>query len=270
MGVILVMSQVDLVTDLLMLVQYSNDGRTWAFAASTCFLGLGWAMHLAFAWFTNAGRDAKEIAREVLIAATFLAPVVGTYRFVVGADVEDSASLFDPVLTYVIVKVVELAFESIPESVLQVAVLLQTEADDGAVSGLSVASFVVSLLAAGLLMADLNYTTEQGRMKAQQTPGVHPLYSFLRASAWGQAALFLSSWAFLSAYLTCTVFAFGSLLVTQPWWVFFGLVTTEYWALAGFKVVQGEFGSGADNTNSTAVPFYFNTVYKSVLKSTVM
>eukprot|EP00618_Florenciella_parvula_P033767 CAMPEP_0119475442 /NCGR_PEP_ID=MMETSP1344-20130328/6334_1 /TAXON_ID=236787 /ORGANISM="Florenciella parvula, Strain CCMP2471" /LENGTH=158 /DNA_ID=CAMNT_0007508973 /DNA_START=160 /DNA_END=633 /DNA_ORIENTATION=- len=36
--VILVISQVDLVTDLLMLVQYSHDGRAWAFAASACFL----------------------------------------------------------------------------------------------------------------------------------------------------------------------------------------------------------------------------------------
>ena len=120
-------------------------------------------------------------------------------------------------------------------------------------SALSIFSFAASLLAAGLLMADLNYTMESNSMKAQQTPGVHPMYGFLRASARGQAALFLSSWAFLSAYLACTVFAFGCLLVTQPWWVFFAVTTTEYWALAALKAAQGEFRSAANHIDNTAV-----------------
>ena len=128
-------------------------------------------------------------------------------------------------------------------------------------SALSIFSFIASLLAAGLLMADLNYTMESNSMKAQQTPGVHPMYGFLRASARGQAALFLSSWAFLSAYLACTVFAFGCLLVTRPWWVFFAVTTTEYWALAAFKAAQGEFAGGGYVFHSLAVDLVVMVVH---------
>ena len=83
MLVILAVSQVDLVTDLLMIVEYSRQAdREGAFVASACIMGLGWLVHVATAIWSNTGRSASAVAQEVLIAATFLAPVVGTYRFV--------------------------------------------------------------------------------------------------------------------------------------------------------------------------------------------
>mmetsp|Transcript_15548 Transcript_15548/g.36164 ORF Transcript_15548/g.36164 Transcript_15548/m.36164 type:complete len:886 (-) Transcript_15548:66-2723(-) len=268
--VILAISQVDLATDLLMLVQYSHDGNEGALVASACILGTGWLAHIWTALNHSTGRGTKAIVHELLIAATFLAPVVGTYRFIVGAEVGEGTSMLEPLFVYAVIKAIELVFESIPESILQVSVLLQSESGGEAVSSLSVASFAVSLLAAGLLVTDLNYTIESDKMKAQQTPGVHPFHGFLRASALGQAALFFSSWAFLSAYLACTVFAFGCLLVTQPSWVFLALATTEFGIIVAFKAAQGELVSGPDHTNSTVVVVFSSLGHYIVTSSTPM
>ena len=54
------------------------------------------------------------------------------------------------------IKGIELIFESIPESILQASILLQSEAGEANI--LSLFSAAISVLAAGLLMADLNYT----------------------------------------------------------------------------------------------------------------
>ena len=63
MLVILVISQVDLVTDLLMLVEYSREAdREGAFVASACIMVLGWLVHIFFAFTANTGRSASAIA----------------------------------------------------------------------------------------------------------------------------------------------------------------------------------------------------------------
>ena len=89
--------------------------------------------------------------------------------------------------SYVGVKAIELLFESIPESILQASVLMTSEAED--VTMLSMISVVSSMLAAAMLMADLNFGVEASGMSAQQEPGVHPLHGYIRASLSGKLAL---------------------------------------------------------------------------------
>ena len=171
---ILIISYADIVTDVLMLLQYSRSNMG-AFVASATFLGLGLLLHAFRAYLMNAGRGARAIAWEILLAATFMAPAVATYRFVVGEEPDKNrTTVLEPVFMYALVKMVELLGESIPECVLQASVLLSSDLAD--VTYLSVISFAGSLLAAGMLIADLNLTTESARMKEQQTPGMHPLY----------------------------------------------------------------------------------------------
>ena len=177
---ILIISYVDIITDVLMLVQYSRSKSTeGAFVASAIFLSSGLLIHVLVAYLVNVGRGARAIAWEIVLAATFMAPAVATYRFVVGAEMGESAFL-EPVFVYAMVKMVELVGETIPESVLQASVLLNADTAD--VTYLSIVSFAGSLLAAGALVADLNYTTESSRMKEQQTQGTHPLYGEFRHS----------------------------------------------------------------------------------------
>ena len=159
-----------------MLRQYSTNGQHGAFAASVTFLGAGWVATLCWAYLSTAGSSTWVIAREMFTNALFLAPVVGTYRFIVGGaeDAEESASgRILPAFVYAVVKGTELAFESIPESILQVSVIVQSVSED--ISTLNIVSFASSILAAGLLVADLNFEMESTRMKEQQTPGVHPV-----------------------------------------------------------------------------------------------
>jgi len=85
------------------------------------------------------------------------------------------------------IKIVELVFESIPESVLQASILMISETQD--VTMLSIFSVASSMLATGILVTDLNLTMEASAMRRQQTPGVHPVYGYIRASQGGKLVL---------------------------------------------------------------------------------
>ena len=48
-------------------------------------------MQVIMAIFLNTGRGTLAVAREVAFAATLLAPVVGTYRFMVGQEMDEQS-----------------------------------------------------------------------------------------------------------------------------------------------------------------------------------
>ena len=53
--------------------------------------------------FLNTGRGTLAVAREVAFAATLLAPVVGTYRFMVGQEMDEQSLMqLNPALVYVL------------------------------------------------------------------------------------------------------------------------------------------------------------------------
>ena len=115
--VILAISYVDLFTDGLMLSEYLRTGERGAFAASAACLGCSWLIHVWLAYYLNAGRGAGVVVREMLLAAVYLAPVVGTYRFIVGTEDEDedeeehgAGAKIDPVVVYSGVKSIEVRF----------------------------------------------------------------------------------------------------------------------------------------------------------------
>ena len=159
--VILVVSYADLITDIGMLFEYNANGNHNALAASACFLGLGWVIHLYFAYLQNKGRGTSVVCKEILVAATFTAPAVATYRFVVGEvekeeedcgnqqpDNSNNSALYIPAsLVYSFVKMVELVFESVPESILQASNLMTSDAHQ--VTPFSVLSLASSIFAAG-------------------------------------------------------------------------------------------------------------------------
>ena len=86
-------------------------------------------------------------------------------------------------------------------------------------------------------------------MANQQTPDVHPVWGFLRKSGLGQAAFFVSCWAFLSSYFMSFILAACCLLTTRLAWVFFSVVLFEFLVYLGFKGAQRELASGADLTD---------------------
>lgn len=154
--VILVVAYVDLITDIGMLFEYNADGNHDALAASACFLGLGWVMHVYFAYLQTQGRNTSIVCKEILMAATFTAPAVSTYRFIVGGAEEeekeedgDSSKQFgmSSVFPYMFIKVIELSFESVPESILQASNLMKNDARK--VTPFSILSMASSILAAG-------------------------------------------------------------------------------------------------------------------------
>ena len=102
----MLISYLDLATDILMLREYANKPEShWALVASSCFLFLGWALHIFCAWFSHAGRGLRVIGWEILIAATYMAPAVGTYRFIVGAEMDKESNVMKsmgPVIMYLV------------------------------------------------------------------------------------------------------------------------------------------------------------------------
>ena len=73
---------------------------------------MGWLIHVLVAYIFNSGRGVSTIAREMVIAGTFMAPVVNSYRFVVGGveeqdETDGAASQVDPVAAYLTIKGIE-------------------------------------------------------------------------------------------------------------------------------------------------------------------
>ena len=114
-------------------------------------MGVGWLTHIFFAFTTNKGRSASAVAREMLIAATFLVPVVGTYRLVVGAELdENSTFIAKPIFLYLGIKMNELVFESIPESIIQILGLLN--ASSGDIQTIQIVGVLSSIVSGAFIM----------------------------------------------------------------------------------------------------------------------
>ena len=103
------------------------------------------------ALFKHSKRGRKAQLQGSLQALLLLTPAIESYDYWRGRETTDD-DIFDPVLFLVACRAVELVLESVPESVIQTAILLQTPPED--VAPLQVISIAASILAAGVIMTE--------------------------------------------------------------------------------------------------------------------
>lgn len=229
--VALILSYQDMATDILVGVQFLQIGKlSWA-SLSLGFVVLSILLQITFTWAQYRQKHWTVTCFRILVAALLLNPLAEGYNMWVG--VRDAELTFSPTLMLGIVRYTEIVAESLPESVLQVTILLCTGTE--AMPLLQVVSILSSILAVGYIIADTNITSDlRGQDKnilgrTDKFSGLVPL------SSRRIMFLYICLTLFISAFWTTTTVAFSTLALTVPTWVIPMIVFVEFHAILFFK-----------------------------------
>ena len=196
----LVVSYVDILSDLLVAVQFMNTPglehySSWTFAS----LGIMVAMHAVQTIVLQPG---KGMWREVLFALVGVKPIVETWRVLTGAP-QQASHKFPPELILGLSRFTEVLCESLPQAALQAFVYLQTPEP----TPLQRVSLLGSVAAAGYILAMVDYdmdTSAQYRNSEPSLYGMVPTRSKGHRHAGRRATfIFLGDALFVGGHLAC-------------------------------------------------------------------
>jgi hypothetical protein len=157
----MLLTYMDLITDFLVLKEYGEGGEVMRkfFHISLTILAVSTLVNVLAAWIANKKKGAKAIGKGVLIALIQLNPLVHSLNVWrgVGNSEED---VVDPFLMFLMVRVSELLFEVMPETVLQLFVIYHTKD----ISWTSTISILSSVASAAFIMTDNSMMFERGKM----------------------------------------------------------------------------------------------------------
>jgi hypothetical protein len=143
------LSVLDMVTDVLMIVEYLNTegqerfGRVLIAMVALCVLG-----QLFCVWVQNSKGPRSSLIREVLFTLLALKPGVDAFRVANGEE-QAPYAVVHPSFELALTKWFEMMFEAIPGCVMQLYVILSSLQRRDDVSKLAYLSLVVSALSTG-------------------------------------------------------------------------------------------------------------------------
>jgi hypothetical protein len=198
----------DVATDVLVGKAYQESGNDEAATISFAIIGLAVFLNVALNLMQNS--NAAKISTRilgVLQAMFFLTPIVESYNHWTGKEQEPNET-FAPVLVLVAGRAIELVAESVPESILQLGIVLN---DPDAASFTMKFSIFASLAAAGGIMTETNISYELGQMNKQVRGRTsHPEYGLIPANKLKLALLHLGFFFFHVGYLAASLLAITS------------------------------------------------------------
>ena len=159
----------------------------------------------------NYAQNIKKKARVRILglvqAALFLTPLVESYNHWTGKE-QDMDEVTSPIILLILSRAIELVVESVPESVLQLGIVL----DDPASATFTMKfSIFASLAAAGAIMTETNISYELSAMNTQvRGRDSHPFYGLIPASKVPLALLHLGLAAFHLGYLATSLITITS------------------------------------------------------------
>jgi len=206
---VLFMSYSDMITDVLVIKQYYRDGDMGYFRLALGFMVFTALNHAVFTYINLSRRPLSKSLPRVLASLCLLSPLLDGHAVWSGQE-KDSDDIFDPLTMLAFTRCVELLGESMPESILQLTILMKTESP----TLLQKFSILSSIVAAAFTMADTSISTEQSAMNSQRRgPYTHPIYGLVRNSTPGLLALYSSQFLFIGGYLTLGILALASVIV---------------------------------------------------------
>mmetsp|Transcript_22733 Transcript_22733/g.47332 ORF Transcript_22733/g.47332 Transcript_22733/m.47332 type:complete len:716 (-) Transcript_22733:35-2182(-) len=257
----LLIGYVDMVTDILATLSYHRqEGRQGVTYAMTGCILLTLFTQAAFTFVQYKKKSWMEKGPRTVLALFGFAPILEGYNSWRG--VNDSDTMLSATVMYAVTKAIEIAFESIPESIVQIHGLLGTAR--GEIQVIQLASVLSSILSAAFIIMEANYSITQGQ--ALKSPA-DPYYKWITAlpnrRLFGQLGLFLALatyffvFVYASALVTSTSYGFGVLLA------YHGIV---FLFICAAKALKGElFGyslmAHPSTINNYVVPVIVNSVY---------
>jgi hypothetical protein len=176
------LTYVDLITDFLVLKEYVEGGEVMRkfFHISLTILAVSTLVNVLAAWIANKKKGAKAIGKGVFIALIQFNPLVHSLNVWRGVEQSEDDAM-DPFLMFLMVRMGELIFEVMPETVLQLFAIYHTKD----ISWTSTISILSSVASAAFIMTDNSMMFEGGKMVSVRGEKVipdftHPLHPHTR------------------------------------------------------------------------------------------
>jgi hypothetical protein len=134
----------------------TNEGQQGAALSLSIMVGLCLLFQLSNVWFNLRKGPMRVMLKEMLIVMSGIAPGIHAMRVANGADRSEHAAM-DPEIELVFVRCIEMVFESVPGSVLQISTLLRSMKGNGGFSKVALGSIIVSALTTGFSAATISF-----------------------------------------------------------------------------------------------------------------
>ncbi len=208
----LLLSYQDMVTDILVSIDFYAKGEVEWFALSIGFVILASFCHVGLTVLLTHKMTFIKRMKRVLAAFLLLNPLIDGYSVWTGRT-QSAEDAMDPILRLLLSRAVELLAESLPEAILQMYILFVTPMSD--VSTLQIFSILSSILAFGYTVTDTSIQVEQTEMFRQiRGPYSDTLHGLLPKSNRGGVAMQIAHFLFSTSYFATSVLALVAILVT--------------------------------------------------------
>ena len=155
----------DEVTDFVVLKDYGEGGdetRTF-FHISIGILTIPTLSNVFLAWIANKKKGKIAISKGAILAVLQLNPIVHGLNTWRGVETRED-DVLDPLVMFLAVRLSELLFEVMPETVLQLYVIYRTNNTSGVV----IFSIMSSIVSAAFIMTDNSMMYERSRMVSKE------------------------------------------------------------------------------------------------------
>ncbi|GMH83489.1 hypothetical protein TL16_g09612 [Triparma laevis f. inornata] len=226
------LSTFDLITDVYMTIQfYNTDGQQSYGKINSWLIGLTMLMQIIISYAQNSGKSSL-LLQDVICILTGFKPALDAYRVGSGAEREDHQK-FTPLTEMTWCKCIEVVFEAVPSSILQMfALILASEKNTGAIF-----SILVSAATIGFSSAMITYDWDTSPTQRNNSSF---FYGFVPDKGRARAICFVSMMSFSSVHVLLQSFSCALLLIMNKTW-FYYYVGADIGLFFLFKIVTRDF-----------------------------
>ncbi|GMH75404.1 hypothetical protein TL16_g06753 [Triparma laevis f. inornata] len=254
LAVTLSLGYADVLTDFLVAKSYYDAGKLSTAYATAGFAVFAIVVQAFFTFFQYGKKSWKERFGRSFAALLGLAPLLEGASIWTGK--EDGDLLVSFPMMYAIMKGVEIAFESIPESIIQVNGLLKQQ-NVGDIEPIQIVGVISSIVSGAFIITDGNFGFILG--KYLQSPG-DPYFGWISMiGGWEKTWQMLSMFLFNACYFSQFVFAMSLFAQAFGSWAPVAiLLGVEFCTVCVYMGWKGElFGFSVLSQTSTLSNFFF-------------
>ena len=163
------LSMVDLASDIVMVVTYTNEGQEGTARSLLAMISACLLVQLWMVYMQTSGGPRRVMVKEILIVLSGIKPGVDAMRVASGAE-QNEHSVIDPATELSGTRCAELICEAIPGAILQFTAAMRVRQGGGTVSNIAVASVVISALTTGYSSACISFDYDVDPVKRRNDP----------------------------------------------------------------------------------------------------
>jgi len=255
------LSIMDMITDAGVINTYRASGKTSEATSLIAMIGSSLAAQLLMTYGQNKKKSKWVILRELAFVVAFLKPAVDAYRVATGY--EDKDSTVNPLDEMVIGKMIELAFESVPGSLLQAYMFINSPEK----TMFLLISILISTLTTGFSSAMISYDMDVSVANRKEVP---LFYGYIKDGSTERGITFVLLILLASLHnLSRTIGT--ALLLSVSKELTFGIILAELVLYHIYKIVRRDYVVwvvGIEGGLKWVGAVFFHTIFKILLDYT--